>query len=290
MKKQLSCLASGLRIPISEGMPKSTERKPHQVGPKENEAASLCVAGASYANPDVVLQGGLLMFHESTKQDGNTKGSCALNSSNLTRSCTGKNFLCHRCSTAGHTAQFCTASGNVSALKASDASSGEICDKSSKWKDAVEAISMVRYKEHDQSGKLFVSSTILSGEIASKDQLLSSPSFVTNLSSIEVISDSQEALQSSSSDSSRTTATINVKQHSVHSTETLCAPRETNSNTISPNSDELKLIPCMMKMSTQASVAANILRISAIPVHDYIWQYDPFFFLKFLGSFWWIHS
>lgn len=264
MKKQSSCSSSGFGIHIFRSKPNSVERKPYQVGRKEDAAASLCEAGEPCASPDVVLQGALLMSNESTRQDGKAKDPSAVNSSKLT---------------------ICTASGiHVSALTASAACSGEISNKRRKWKDAVEAISRARHKEvrlPDQSDELFLSSTGLSGDMASKDQLSSSPSSVRNLSS-EGISDYQEALQGAFSDSSRSTATINVKQHSVHLTETICAPGEENTNAISTNSDELNLRPDVMKMTTQASVTANILRISAIPDHDYIWQYDPFFFFEIL--------
>lgn len=276
MKKQSSCLSSRVGIPISKGKP-STERKPYEVGPKEDTTASSCVPDELCGNLEVVLQDGSHQSHESTNQDGKANDSSAFRSSKQVTSSTAKNIRCHKCNEVGHIAQFCTASSlRISTLKAAAAarSSGEISNKNSKWKDAVEAISRTRHKDIrllNQSDDLSMSSADLSGEVALKDQLSSSSSCVRNLSSLEGTFDGQEALRSSTADSSRTTTIINDKQNSINLPETVCAPREVNSNAISTISDEFK----MKQMSRQASFTAYPLRISAIPEHDYIWQYVP---------------
>lgn len=56
-------------------------------------------------------------------------------------------------------------------------------------------------------------------------------------------------------------------------------------NSMPPSPDDTKLKPNMMSIPGRSSLYENLPRVSAIPDHDYIWQYDTFFFIFFSYSF-----
>ncbi|XP_058104273.1 uncharacterized protein LOC131248183 isoform X3 [Magnolia sinica] len=280
VKKQPSCLSSGFAVPSSNGKYSSEGQKPCQVGPKEDTTVFSRAADGLCGGRDVTLQDGLLRSQESTNQDRKSKepSSFSLSGQNVSSGTASKHVRCQRCNEVGHTLQFCPAvSLRVSALKASAVrSSREVTHKSNKWKDAVEA-AMTKTRLHksnrlpDQSEELSLSSTDLSFEVASKDQLSSSSSCLRNFSP-EGTFDEQEALRSSTADSRGTAAasTINSNQQTAYLKEIACASREENLN--GPLLDATKPKPYMINLPNQAPTLANPFRISAIPEYDYIWQ------------------
>lgn len=252
MKKQSSFLSCPSVIPSFSGMRNSEEQKQCQVDTEKDTTASSSRAfGESRGRADILQHDGLPQIWGSMNHDGKTTDPSSLCC--YEKNVRGKNVQCRRCKEVGHVSQFCRGS---STLKASaERSFRVVTNKRNKW-ESMEAAAMssgtipINNRLPDKFNGLSKASFDLSYGVASKDQLPST----SNCSRHLTLPDGRSKLEW----------------------------QQTHANLVVPFvSDETKLKPHLMSMPINASIPGNPSRISAIPEHDYIWQYAFFSFFDF---------
>ncbi|XP_038970829.1 uncharacterized protein LOC103714039 isoform X2 [Phoenix dactylifera] len=277
VKKQSSFSSRTSGSTPSNGLRKSEDQKTYQPVSKENACASSAAVDRACCNPDSIQQCSTPQVAESTHRDDTTKDHTL--SSSLRQAASGSSRLlrCQRCNETGHTTQFCAVDKlRMSAVRPSaERNLREGSNRNSKWKDVVEAMSsktrpLKNIKSPDQSVEISTSSADQNSQVTSKDFQSGSLRCPRNLPSMEETADGQEVFRSSADFSKA--AVFHVKQKTSYQEETVCVPKDGNTNTILNISEKLNLKPQMQILPGQASVLEPPLRASVIPKLELIWQ------------------
>ncbi|MQL97841.1 hypothetical protein Taro_030536 [Colocasia esculenta] len=210
----------------------------------------------------------------SSSNDEKFKESTLIGSSRSLTLPSKRILRCQRCNETGHSTQFCSIDKlRISASKPSiERTSREAANKGCKWKDAVDAaISKGRAQRNSPDQSEEISSTDICSEIVSQNHSSSSSSCVKGLSTMEGAADKQSSLRNSAAASSKTTIN-DMKQHAPQMLGNVCTSRDGDTNALSTHREELKEKPSTQILPEHNSILVDPLRVSALPVHEYIWQ------------------
>ncbi|XP_059625095.1 protein PARALOG OF AIPP2-like isoform X2 [Cornus florida] len=265
IKRQSSCSPSiGASLPNESSS--SLEQKPNQISPKDDPSSSISFnAERPFCNVNRSLQDELPCPQEPLNLGDKIKE----NSLSWLRTIMtgGRSVACQKCKEIGHSAQFCTVdSPRPLAVHTSTArNSGELMHGGNKLKAAIEAALLkkpgIGRKNRDpyQSDDLSMSSTNFNCERASQNKL----SIPGNMRTADEIQEGQALLWNSTADSCKKTTVNSMKQFSA-------VPTEAVSSKTRDTSDGK---PCTVDLPCQVSaVISSILKMSAIPEHQCIWQ------------------
>ncbi|CAL9084118.1 unnamed protein product [Musa textilis] len=200
-------------------------------------------------------------------KDDKTKDHTFLSNIRQAASVDNRLARCQRCNESGHSTQFCAVDKlHMSAMKpSSERKSKDVDNRSSKWKDAVEVFTFESgtkrtARSPDQSMEVSMSSADVHSEATSKDfpsSLISS----RNLSFMEHAADAQ--------DFSNTASATHVKQKVEGRKKSTFLPRKF---TPLDFADDLNMQPVIQTLPDQDSMPLHLLRASAIPELDCIWE------------------
>lgn len=210
----------------------------------------------------------------SCNRDEKIKDSSTSGGSRLLAPSSKRILRCQRCNEAGHSTQFCSIDKiRVSASKPSaERSSREVVTKSNKWKDAVDiAISKGRGQKSLPDRSEDISSNDLGSEMVSHSLTSSSSSCVKDLSTPEGLASKQNSLRVFAADANKTPIS-DVKQPDPQMATT-CTIKDGESDSLSAQVEDLKGKPLIQILPGRHNVILDPSRISALPEHDYIWQY-----------------
>ncbi|XP_059435246.1 uncharacterized protein LOC132168162 isoform X4 [Corylus avellana] len=269
----------GVEVPVTSvgasstsGMFSSAEQKLNKISPKDEPVSTYSLnAERPSNNVDGTVQDGLPMtnHHEKTRESSSIRPRPSATSAS-------KAVFCQKCKDIGHATEFCTngtphAPGiDVSAAR----SSREEMHEGNKLKAAISAAILKRPEFHrkkrvlDQPDESSMSSTGLNYEITAPDQLLASNKS-KNVMSTEGSCERQAILGSSTLDSHKhATSTVNnSKQFTLHPTDVFSSKvGDSDSTVVSVGKPTIREFP------SQASTTTVLLKTSAIPEYDFIWQ------------------
>ena len=234
----------------------------NQISPKDEPSSSSWNAERQLNNANENLQDGLPQSRESSNQGEKVRES----SVSLLRPAdtTGlKIVTCQKCKEVSHATENCTV---VSPMDSGtdvpiSRTSREGMSKGSKLKAAIEVAMLKRpgiyrkKKESDQSDGVSLLNVDASSEIRDQFSVLNK----MNEGTLE----RQANHGASSSEFSKSTNINNVKQLNEHSTDTVCPSKVGQLDSVAP----------YLGKPAHTSVEKSVLmKMSAIPEHEYIWQ------------------
>lgn len=264
------CSPNAVGASSTSGMLSSAEQKLNKISPKDEPVSSYSLnAERPSNNVDGTVQDGLPMTnnYEKTRESSSIRPRPTATSAS-------KAVFCQKCKDIGHATELCTngtplAPGiDVSAAR----SSREEMHEGNKLKAAINAALLRRpeiYKKKkvlDQPDESPMSSTDLNYEIAPQDQLLASNKS-KNIMSTEGSCERQAILGSSTLESYKHTTVNNLKQFTLPPTDVFSSKvGDSDSTVVSVGKPTIREFP------SQASTTSILLKTSAIPEYDYIWQ------------------
>lgn len=239
---------SSLPSAIGTSSGNSLEQKP---SPKYDSLSNSLGADRSLCNVNQSQADELLRPRESTNLGERIKES-SITRPRQSITPGGRSVPSEKCKETDHTSQFCTVD-SLRSVSLDAKSSREAMNKGNKLKAAIEAAMLKKpgiYRKNrvppDQSDELPVPS--IKSEVPSQDHQLSSI-YMRNLISADDVNEGQAI----NADSCKQTTSNNDKQ----------------------------LKPSMMDLLSHASAAMSVLlKMSAIPEHEYVWQYESLHFLN----------
>ncbi|KAJ6801121.1 uncharacterized protein M6B38_199820 [Iris pallida] len=174
---------------------------------------------------------------------------------------------CKKCNEVGHTTERCSIDKlHVFALKPSaDRNLKEVHNKSSKWKDAVDAsLSKFTIGENITLPNHSEKSSMNNAELHCGQP---SKGFRFDSSSC------QDTIRTSVSDPSKPAPASDVNLQAVQQVEASCSPRENDSNpTVIASDSQMKVKTPSRLLSSEPSVLPDISPASVIPELEFIWQ------------------
>ncbi|KAJ6884298.1 hypothetical protein NC652_031331 [Populus alba x Populus x berolinensis] len=262
-RKSADIPGTSVRVSSTHGISSSSvEQKLNQISPKDEPSSNSWNAERQLNNANENLQDGLPQSRESSNQGEKVRES----SVSLLRPAdtTGlKIVTCQKCKEVGHATENCTvvspmASGTDVPISRT---AREGMRKGSKLKAAIEVAMLKRpgiyrkKKESDQSDGLSLLNVDASSEIQDQFSVLNK----MNEGTLE----RQANHGASSSELSKSTNINNVKQLNEHSTDTVCPSKVGQLDSVAP----------YLGKPAHTSVEKSVLmKMSAIPEHEYIWQ------------------
>lgn len=200
-----------------------------------------------------------------------TKDSTSIGTSKQTASGGGGLLRCKKCNETGHPTQFCSIDKfPVSALKPSAGrNASNLHHRSNKTKDAADVPIFKSTIQKD--GRLPVPSANSSYEAPSKDLRSGSSSVLGNSSHLKRTAYDQDSVKSSASDTSKTSASVNLNFQGVH-VEASSAHGKNNSSPTVTILDQLNTKSLLQDSLNATSVPADIRTTSVIPKLEFIWQ------------------
>ena len=252
----------------------AAEQKLNLVSPKDEPLSTYPLNTERPSNSaDVSGQDGLPRSQETANQYEKTRENSTIRS-RPTAISASKSVFCQKCKDSGHATEFCTigtpqASGiDVSAVR----SSREESHEGNKLKAAIQAALLRRpeinrkKKVFDQPDELSTSSTDMNNELASQDQFLVSNK-PKNIMSTEGSHERQAVLGSSTSDSCKHAVVNNSKQFTLPPTDVFSSKMEDSDSAIISIGKHARELP-----SHTSTSMSSLLKTSAIPEYEYIWQ------------------
>eukprot|EP00258_Populus_trichocarpa_P023393 XP_024439412.1 uncharacterized protein LOC7465630 isoform X3 [Populus trichocarpa] len=262
-RKSADIPGTSVRVSSTHGISSSSvEQKSNQISPKDEPSSSSWNAERQLNNANENLQDGLPQSRESSNQGEKVRESSV--SHLRPAGTTGlKIVTCQKCKEVGHATENCTvvspmASGTDLPISRT---AREGMSKGSKLKAAIEVAMLKRpgiyrkKKESDQSDGVSLLNVDASSEIQDQFSVLNK----MNEGTLE----RQANHGASSSEFSKSTNINNVKQLNEHSTDTVYPSKV----------GQLDFIAPYLGKPAHTSVEKSVLmKMSAIPEHEYIWQ------------------
>lgn len=240
----------------------SVEQKSNQISPKDEPSSSSWNAERLYNNANESLQDGLPQSRESSTQGEKVRES-SVSHLRPTGTTGLKIVTCQKCKEVGHATENCTVASPMTSGTDVPASrtAREGTSKDSKLKAAIEAAMLKRpgiyrkKKESDQSDGVPLLNVDAGSEIQDRFSVLNK----MNEGTLE----GQVNLGVSSSEFCKSANINNVKQLNEHSTDTVCLSKVGQLDSTAPY---------MGKPAHTSVEQSALVKMSAIPEHEYIWQ------------------